>query len=228
MTNMNGGTKFLHADFGLNPDYGIPFVVVPGTQPKVPMVFDYADDSDPGPYPIPPNAPIEGGASSSGDRHILVLDKDNTSSMRLLVPITLARDGNAGLAQSSTSPQIVCVPTIGLRQMPLAFRSFPDLSATTKLWLPAKSGMQSGLLWLAPKKAFIHPATHYASSFYRPQFATHGTPCSIESQLQPDSLHWRCPRHLGGPQEIRHVTWLTTDQTGTSREPLIPAGTTMI
>ena len=47
------------------------------TQPKVPVAFnDYADESDPGPYPIPPNAPIEGGPKGTGDRHVLVLDRD--------------------------------------------------------------------------------------------------------------------------------------------------------
>ncbi len=54
---------------------GIPFVVVPPTQPKVNVSFNYV--SDPGPYPIPPNAPIEGGAGSSGDRHVLVVDGGN-------------------------------------------------------------------------------------------------------------------------------------------------------
>src|SRR5215212_2455347 len=44
--------------------------------PRVPVSFDYADESDPGPYPIPPDAPIEGGASSTGDRHVLVVDRD--------------------------------------------------------------------------------------------------------------------------------------------------------
>ena len=39
--------------------------------------FKYADESDPGPYPIPPDAPIEGGPNGEGDRHILVLDRDN-------------------------------------------------------------------------------------------------------------------------------------------------------
>ena len=78
--------RSIGADTGLHPDFGsglwnggpigIPFVVVPGTQPKVPVRFEYADESDPGPYPIPPDAPIEGGPASSGDRHILVLDKD--------------------------------------------------------------------------------------------------------------------------------------------------------
>ena len=49
---------------------------MPGTQAKVPVSFDYDDESDPGPYPIPPDAPIEGGPSSTGDRHVLVVDRD--------------------------------------------------------------------------------------------------------------------------------------------------------
>jgi len=51
--------------------------VVDGSQPEVNISFDYADESDPGPYPIPPNALIEGGSQSSGDRHVLVLDRGN-------------------------------------------------------------------------------------------------------------------------------------------------------
>jgi hypothetical protein len=70
----------LHPDFGANWNggpFGIPYVVVAGNQKKVPMTFDYASESDPGPYPYPANAPIEGGASSTGDRHVLVVDRDN-------------------------------------------------------------------------------------------------------------------------------------------------------
>jgi len=73
-----GNTQKLHADFGANPDYGIPYVVVPGTQPYVPITFTaYGDESDPGPYPIPEDAPIEGGSGSDGDRHVLVLNSGN-------------------------------------------------------------------------------------------------------------------------------------------------------
>jgi hypothetical protein len=67
----------LHPDFGSNPSYGFPFVKVGGGQPRVPLTFSYPDESDPGPYPIPPNAPIEGGSASTGDRHVLVLDTTN-------------------------------------------------------------------------------------------------------------------------------------------------------
>jgi hypothetical protein len=74
------GDKPLHPDFGPvweGVPLGIPYVVVPGTQKKVPVTFTYADESDPGPYPIPPDAPIEGGPRGDGDRHVLVLDHDN-------------------------------------------------------------------------------------------------------------------------------------------------------
>ncbi len=63
----------LHPDFSNQGDYGIPFGVVSGKQKKVPVSFDYADESDKGPYPIPPNPPIEGG----GDRHVLLIDRDH-------------------------------------------------------------------------------------------------------------------------------------------------------
>jgi hypothetical protein len=69
---MNGGSRFLHPDFGSDPSYGIPWTTVASTQPRVPMSFVYADESDPGPYPFPPDAPVEAG----GDRHVLVLERD--------------------------------------------------------------------------------------------------------------------------------------------------------
>lgn len=74
-----GAETGLHADFGADWNggpFGIPYVVVTGKQPRVPVKFEYADESDPGPYPIPPDAPIEGGAQAEGDRHVLVLDRD--------------------------------------------------------------------------------------------------------------------------------------------------------
>jgi len=73
-----GLSGHVHPDFGAGlyngSPIGFPYVVVPGSQPYVPVSFDYAGESDPGPYPIPANAPIEGGAQSSGDRHVLVVD----------------------------------------------------------------------------------------------------------------------------------------------------------
>jgi hypothetical protein len=71
-----GGRSFLHADFGGNGAYGIPYLVVPSTEPKVTINYTaYGDESDPGPFPIPKTAPIEGGSSSTGDRHVIVVQQ---------------------------------------------------------------------------------------------------------------------------------------------------------
>jgi len=79
--NTIGAERNVHADFGAGlwegGPIGIPFVVVEGSQPRVPLSFDEPDESEPGPYPIPTDAPIEGGPDSDGDRHVLVLDGDD-------------------------------------------------------------------------------------------------------------------------------------------------------
>ncbi len=81
-----GLTTGLHPDFGKGTYagalIGIPYVVVSGSQALVPIKFtQYGSQSDPGPYPVPANAPIEGykpnGKPFGGDRHVLVIDKDD-------------------------------------------------------------------------------------------------------------------------------------------------------
>jgi hypothetical protein len=62
-----GVTKSLHPDFGTT--FGIPYIVVPDTLTRSPVTFSYSDESDPGPYPIPVNPPIE----PDGDAHLLVI-----------------------------------------------------------------------------------------------------------------------------------------------------------
>ncbi|HQU48735.1 MAG TPA: hypothetical protein PLM09_06345 [Casimicrobiaceae bacterium] len=72
-----GANKPLHPDFGTvwnGAPNGIPFVVAPPGTAAVPVRFEYDDESDAGPYPIPAGAPIEGGAASTGDRHVLVVE----------------------------------------------------------------------------------------------------------------------------------------------------------
>ena len=72
------GSVNMHPDWGTDPTYGIPYVVVDGNQPLVNIDLGaYPDESDPGPMPVPANAPVEGGAGSGGDQHVLVLDNGN-------------------------------------------------------------------------------------------------------------------------------------------------------
>lgn len=74
-----GTGKPVHPDFGATPyngdPIGIPVTTVPAGQPGVKVNFQYASESDPGPYPIPPAVGIEGGRDSDGDRHIILLDQ---------------------------------------------------------------------------------------------------------------------------------------------------------
>jgi hypothetical protein len=64
------GRAVLHADFGSQPEWGMPYLVVPSTQALVPITFtEYGSESDPGPYPVPLDAPIQSGS----DHHLLVL-----------------------------------------------------------------------------------------------------------------------------------------------------------
>jgi hypothetical protein len=73
-------------DTGLHPDFGsglyegfplgIPFVRVPADQPLVDVTFDVPEESDPGPYPIPTDVPIEGGSCGDGDRHVIVVQEE--------------------------------------------------------------------------------------------------------------------------------------------------------
>jgi hypothetical protein len=90
-----GAGEPLKADFGAGEfegaPIGIPFVVVPFDQPKVPINFagyddepePYIDESDPGPYPVPAEAPIEGGPNGSGDRHVLVVQQQSCTLFEL-------------------------------------------------------------------------------------------------------------------------------------------------
>ena len=82
-----GADSHVHADFGSGTwdgePIGIPVTLIkPGTPPAR-ISFDYADESDPGPYPIPTDALIEGGAQSTGDRHILALDPSDCRDYEL-------------------------------------------------------------------------------------------------------------------------------------------------
>ncbi len=78
LASMHAGTTNLHPDFGPSGDpstpYGMPSTVVSPSQAEVHITFQYADESDPGPYPFGANTPIEGGQGSTGDRHAIMVN----------------------------------------------------------------------------------------------------------------------------------------------------------
>ncbi len=81
--NSQGGNH-LHPDFGSPRPYGFPFAVVGPGRPRLPVNYTaYGDESDPGPFPIPAGAPIEGGNGSDGDRHVLTVDRSTCTLYEL-------------------------------------------------------------------------------------------------------------------------------------------------
>jgi hypothetical protein len=158
----------LHPDFGTVWDgapNGIPYVLVRGTQPKVPITFYYADESDPGPYPIPIDAPIEGGANGDGDRHVLTLDVDN----HLLYEVYDAHY-NASLGRwEAGSGAIWDLSSNALR--PAGWTSadaagLPMLPGLVRYDEVASGEIDHALRFTVPRtqRAYVYPATHFASS----------------------------------------------------------------
>jgi hypothetical protein len=154
----------LHPDFGHDPHYGIPFVVVPKSQTPVPVRFHYKSQSDPGPYPIPPNAPIEGGAHASGDRHVLVLQQDACK----LYEMWRAFPEQGGARWRAGSGAIFPLDTNKLR--PNGWTSadaagLPILPALIKCDEVAAGEIDHALrvTFDQTQAGYIHPATHFAS-----------------------------------------------------------------
>jgi hypothetical protein len=95
-----GADRGLKADFGSGlwegAPIGIPITVVGRRQPKTRVAFEYADESDRGPYPIPRTVKIEGGRASDGDRHALILDRDSCRLYELFALYPQGRGWRAG------------------------------------------------------------------------------------------------------------------------------------
>ncbi|HEU0014721.1 MAG TPA: hypothetical protein VFQ45_13630 [Longimicrobium sp.] len=163
------GDRGLHPDFGTTwngAPNGIPYVVVSGQQAKVPVTFDYDDESDPGPYPIPPDAPIEGGPNGTGDRHVLVIDRDDW----VLYELFDAHPVNGGQSWRAGSGAVFDLSSNALR--PAGWTSadaaglpiFPGLVRYDEV---AELGeIRHALRFTCPvtRRAYVHPARHWASN----------------------------------------------------------------
>ena len=84
---------------------GIPFCVAEKGQKRVPVKFEYAGESDPGPYPIPDDAPIEGGPKSDGDRHVLIIDPEGKKLYELFSTYKTAERLEGGLGSHLRSDE---------------------------------------------------------------------------------------------------------------------------
>jgi hypothetical protein len=164
-----GSAAGVHPDFGSGlydgAPIGIPFVTVPHAQTKVRVSFDYADESDKGPYPVPANAPIEGGRASDGDRHVIVVDRGACR----LYELYAAYPQNGGRTWKAGSGAIWSMRSNKLR--PATWTSadaagLPILPGLARYEDVAAGGIDHALRFTASRtrRAFIYPARHYASS----------------------------------------------------------------
>jgi hypothetical protein len=163
ISSILNGRQTLHPDFGSNPDYGIPWVTVDGSQPLVQVNADYADESDFGLAPIPPNAPIEGGADSDGDRHVIVLDKTNCVLYEMYYSFLEGNVWNVGSAAKFALNSNALRPA-GWTSADAA--GLPILPGLVRYDEVAAGEINHAVRFTVSQsqRAYIHPATHWASS----------------------------------------------------------------
>jgi hypothetical protein len=173
-----GASKGLHADFGSGlwdgGPIGIPYTTVSGSQTKVGVVFEYADESDPGPYPIPPNAPIEGGSQSTGDRHVLVVDTDNCILYELYSAYPQANGTwQAGSGAIFNLSSNTLRPSTWTSADAAGLSILPGLVRYDEV---ASGEIKHAVRFTAPqtRNAFIWPARHLASSLTGQQYPPMG------------------------------------------------------
>jgi len=177
MVTTIGASRGFHADFGAGMwdggPIGIPFVTVPGTQPKYPASFFYADESDPGPYAVPLDAPIEGGVNSTGDRHAIAIDTD---ACRLY---ELYRAFPGASAWSADSGAIYDLQSNALRTATWTSADAAGLPILPGLVMydeVASGEIRHAIRFTAPqtRRAYVWPARHYASSLTGTQYPRMG------------------------------------------------------
>lgn len=173
-----GAGRTMHPDFGSGlwegGPIGIPFVVVPADQPPVNVVWTaYGDQSDQGPYPVPPDAPIEGGSDAGGDRHVLVLQQESCTLYELYraFPVEDYWEADSGAKYDLSSHDLrpdgwTSADAAGLPILPGLVR-FDEVAA---------GEIRHALRFTAPRtqRAYLWPARHYASSITDPAYPPMG------------------------------------------------------
>jgi hypothetical protein len=162
--NAHGGDR-LHPDFGSPRPYGFPYSVVGPGQPPLPIHYTaYGEESDPGPFPVPAKAPVEGGNSSDGDRHVLAVDRGDCRLYELYRAFPVAKpkphwNADSGTAWDLTSTALrpegwTSADAAGLPIFPGLVRH--DEAAAGTLEHAIRVTFES------TRDAYVHPAVHCA------------------------------------------------------------------
>ena len=186
----DGANRTFYMDFGAGlwngAPIGIPFVVVDGSQAKVPVSFTWADESDPGPYPIPPNAPIEGvgAANAGGDRHVLVVDRSNCK----LYETYNSWPQNGGTSWTADSGALFDLRSNALR--PAGWTSADAAGLAMVPYLVRYDDVATGVIehalrFTVPRtqRAYIWPARHFASTITDPNVPPMGARLRLKASV---------------------------------------------
>ena len=182
-----GNSDHLHPDFGTvwrGAPIGIPFVVVDSDQPKVRVNFEYDDESDPGPYPIPKGAPIEGGpdAPFESDRHIIMIDPRKKLLYEIFQaipdPVFGWRAGSGAIFDLSSDK---LRPDGWTSSDAAGLPVFPGLVRYDEV---AEGEIRHALRFTVERtqRAYIHPARHFASRHTDPTLP----PMGLRVRLRAD------------------------------------------
>jgi hypothetical protein len=180
-----GGNQFLHADFGGGGAYGIPYVTVPGTQAGVPVGFvAYGDESDPGPYPIPLGAPIEGGS----DRHVLAVDRDRCKLYELYAAVAGSDHWEADSGAVFDLRSNALRPDGWTSADAAGLAIFAGLARFDEV---AAGHIDHALRFTVSRtqQGYLHPATHWASSSTNPNLPPMGLQLRLRASFDVSSYH---------------------------------------
>jgi hypothetical protein len=180
-----GADKPLHPDFGApyeGAPLGIPYVVVAGAQPKVSLTFEYGDESDPGPYPIPADAPIEGGPQGDGDRHVLVIDRDNKKLYEVFAAFPEGKGWRAGAGAVFDLKSNKSRPAGWTSADAAGLPIFPGLVRYDEVM--EQKEIRHALRFTVQKtqQAYVAPASHWASESKDPSLP----PMGLRVRLKAD------------------------------------------
>ena len=181
-----GAATGLHPDWGTfynGSPIGIPYVVVPGTQSKSSVQFDYADESDAGPYPIPSNPPIEGGNDSDGDRHILMIDRDNWILYELFYAFNSSNHWTAGSGALFNLNSNALRPAGWTSADAAGLPIFPGLVRYDEVF--ERGEITHALRFTArrTRRAYVFPARHFASSDSSPSLPPMGMRVRLKANV---------------------------------------------
>ncbi|HEX3609338.1 MAG TPA: hypothetical protein VHU14_06695 [Solirubrobacterales bacterium] len=172
------GGNLLHPDFGSPRAYGFPYAVVGAGQRKPPIHYTaYGDESDPGPFPVPGNAPVEGGKGSDGDRHVLVIDRSSCTLYELYRAFPMHSGGTHWNADSgarwhlrSTAGRPDSWTSADAAGLPI----FPGLIRYDEV---AAGHLEHAIrvTFDSTRNAWVHPASHCAGDASDPNAPAMGT-----------------------------------------------------